>query len=115
MANAGDNSLTEASPCVTNSTLGMDGNFVHDKGAAAEFKGRILHLFSGPRGRHGGFAAYLQKQGWTVDEFDVINGQHKDLASDHVWHAVVSRTRNNFYEPLLAGPPCNIHQRQEGW
>ena len=67
----------------------------------------ILHLFSGPENRVDGFAAYVRSKGWTCDEYDIVNGAHQDLASDHVWQEVMNNIHKGKYQGLLAGPPCN--------
>lgn len=77
------------------------------EGSMKEFKGRILHLFSGPKHREDGFAAALQARGWLCDEYDIVNGQEEDLASDHVWCYLLEKIRQGYYAALLAGPPCN--------
>ena len=106
-ANAGDNGWKHASVDTgTEASAGGD-NIAECGSCTQEFKGCILHLFSGPHNRHDGFAAFLRKHGWQCDEYDIVNGDHENLASDHVWNKVLDRIKNRFYEAMLAGPPCN--------
>ena len=69
----------------------------------------VLHLFSGPENRVDGFAAYVRAKGWTCDEYDIVNGPHQDLTSDHVWQEVMQNIHKGKYQSILilAGPPCN--------
>eukprot|EP00435_Cladocopium_sp_Y103_P035534 s490_g9.t1 len=106
-ANASDRGLMEASnitgteridDCSSSSGIGVK---------ACEFKGCILHLFSGPENRADGFAAALRSSGWECEEYDIANGPDGDLASDHVWSTIMNKMKEGYYKALLAGPPCN--------
>ena len=84
-ANAGDNGWKHASVDTGTEASAGDDNTAECGSCTQEFKGCILHLFSGPHNRHDGFAAFLRKHGWQCDEYDIVNGDHENLASDHVW------------------------------
>ena len=95
----------------TNSTEGLNGH-AHDVTVRSNKMNDgkcILRLFSGPENRHDGFAAHLRTMGWSCDEYDLVNGAHQDLVSDHVWQEVMLNIKNGKYEAMLAGPPCNTY------
>lgn len=106
-ANATDSGLKAASNTTGMKPMAADDRRIGSTGK--EFKGRVLHLFSGPHGRQDGFAAHLEKLGWQCDEYDITNGDHEDLSSDNIWSPIIGKIRSGYDDAMLAGPPCNTY------
>ena len=67
----------------------------------------VLHLFSGPIERVGGFASCLKSLGLECEEWDIVNGEHFDLTDGEVWLKLKRRIDDGEFDGALLGPPCN--------
>ena len=73
--------------------------------------GRVLHLFSGPRGRPDGLAAELAKLGVGCHEIDIVNGVEFNLANDAAWLRLCRQLAAGEVSAVVAGPPCTTFSR----
>eukprot|EP00971_Amphidinium_carterae_P077201 1524946-Amphidinium_carterae.1 len=72
----------------------------------------VLHLFSGPSGRHDSLHYYLRERGLVCREFDLVNGSDQNLADDIVWDGV--RHLLNTVAGAVMGPPCSTFSAVRG-
>ena len=72
---------------------------------------KVLHLFSGPAGRVGGFSEAVTLLGGTCEDWDTVNGPEEDLGNDATWQRILRRIQTGEFQAVLAGPPCSTFSR----
>ena len=69
----------------------------------------FVHLFSGPEHRADGLAAALGVSGHRCWEYDIVNGDHQNLADEEVWTSVLQKLTS--CSGAVCGPPCSTFSR----
>ena len=75
-----------------------------------------LHLFSGPKQRRDGVAAYLEARGWHCVDIDTVNDDGGDLLNDALWELIFTAVISGNVAFVWMGPPCSTFSsaRQHG-
>lgn len=68
---------------------------------------RVLHMFSGPPNRGGGFAAHIKSMGAQCDELDIFAGDDCDLLDEEIWAAIKTKLVAGYYDAKMCGPSCS--------
>lgn len=69
-----------------------------------------LYLFSGAK-RRSSFPDILSKQGWLVQELDIIQSRHHDLTRKHLQSQILAKIDSGCFGVVAASPPCNTFTR----
>ena len=81
--------------------------FVQRINKADRTRFKLLHLFSGPSGRPGGFAAYCEYHNIDVEEVDwIIDAREHNLIDDLVFDRLLRRVKDEEFDGCLSGTPC---------
>mmetsp|Transcript_32844 Transcript_32844/g.79785 ORF Transcript_32844/g.79785 Transcript_32844/m.79785 type:complete len:1719 (+) Transcript_32844:1464-6620(+) len=74
---------------------------------------RVLLLFSGPKSRPDGIAAFLHARGVDVDQVDSRTddggGADHDILNDSFFSQLLKQTRSGKYGVVFAAPPCSTY------
>lgn len=71
----------------------------------------ILLLFSGPRQRQGSLREYLHNFSFTVEDYDLANGESYDLIDDAIWDPLYGRIKAGKFLAIVSPPPCGTFLR----
>ena len=63
----------------------------------------VYHLFSGAGGPRDGVRHYVEQLGGVCHEFDILNGEHQNLADEHIWSRLLEEMRALASTGMLAG------------
>ena len=74
---------------------------------------RILYAFGGPENKAGGFEECAKEianetgSEVIVEIFDLINGDHQDLANDTIFQKLIDRIQRKEFNAAMLPPPCS--------